>query len=156
VSDSDISMRSVDSIASMDSASTTSTASTQAEQFSHAVEELMVGDLATDDYAERAEGMIASLASRTNPNEFAPNWYKECKARFPDILSAMMKFAVECGGGWENRGERSLRYVSCAIAACTRGNKDSEDTHRALAALAITWFCDLLWICELSVSVRRK
>jgi hypothetical protein len=40
------------------------------------------------------------------------------------------------------------QYISCAIIACTGGTKSSEDTHRTLMELTISWFTNFFWICK--------
>jgi hypothetical protein len=126
-----------------------SVSSTENDLFCKTLEGFMLDDVATEVYVEKATSLIAALGSRDNPNEFAPRWYRSlCKARFDVILSAMLRFSVECGGNEDGRGERSKRYVACAIIASTRGTKDLDDTHRALSELVLIWFANLLWMCE--------
>jgi hypothetical protein len=138
----------------MNTVSSTNTPNTEADQFRGAVEDLMLDEVATGVYVERARDLIEALGSRENPKEFAPQWYTLCKARFDAILSAMLRYSIECGGKDESQRERSERYVACAIIACTRGTKASDGTHRALSELAISWFGNLLWICESLVAIR--
>jgi hypothetical protein len=91
----------------------------------------------------RAQELIDShLGERDDPNEFVPLWYKRCRTKVNLILGSMLACSYDCGGGG------SQRYVSCAIIACTGGTKSSEDTHRALTELAISWFANFLWICK--------
>jgi hypothetical protein len=132
----------------MESVSRTDSASTEADLFRGRVEDLMLEDVVTEIYVERAATLIFSLAARDNPNEFCPKWYTRCKAQFDVILSTMLLSSAECGGPDDYRAEGSQRYVACAIIASTSGTKDSDDIHRALSELALTWFSNLLWICE--------
>lgn len=148
----DESNSSMDTVSSSDTVSSTST---EADQFRGAVADLLESGVATEVYVKRALDLIKALGSRLNPNEFAPEWYKLCKARFDAILLAILQFAPVCGGKDGRRDERSQRYVACAIIASTRGTKASDDTHRALSELAISWFGNLLWMCKSHLAVPR-
>jgi hypothetical protein len=102
----------------------------------------------TDVYVKRATDLIEAFGSEGDPNRFCPEWYKKCKARFDQILSAMLDYSVLCSAGDITQTDYSRRYVACTIVACTGGSESSDDTHRALSELALSWFNNLLWLCK--------
>jgi hypothetical protein len=119
-----------------------SSASTEADRFGEDLDDMIAGDKSNDELVWRTKQLIESLAGRRDPNEFVPRWYRRCQAKMNKILEAMLAFSSKCGGA------HSQRYVACAVIACTAGTKSSEETHRALTDLALSWFSNFLWICK--------
>ena len=119
---------------------------TEADQFREDLYEMIAGQKSNEQLMTRAQDLIDSLGERDDPNEFVPSWYKRCRTEVNRILGSMLACSYGCGG------RDSQRYVSCAIIACTVGTKSSEDTHRALTELAISWFANFLWICKSPLS----
>jgi hypothetical protein len=120
-----------------------------ADLFENKLEEITVGPKSNEELVETAQQLIHSLGERGDPNEFVPGWYRRynLKANVHKILEAMLVFSKDCGG------ERSQRYVACAVIACTTAGTKSSDSdldsaHRALTDLAISWFANFLWVCK--------
>jgi hypothetical protein len=125
-----------------DSGQSDASVRTNADLFREELDEMIAGQKSNEQLMTRAQELIDNLGERDDPNEFVPLWYKRCRTKVNRILGSMLACSYGCGGG------DSQRYVSCAIIACTGGTKSSEDTHRALTELAISWFANFLWICK--------